>query len=79
MPSPSIRKLDEEAAARRRARAANRGVSMEEEVRSILRRSVSAPKRLTDPATEIFGPNHGIDLDPALPTRVPHPPPDLLD
>lgn len=36
---------------------------MEGEIRSILRDSGSAPNRLTDLATEIFGPDHGIDLD----------------
>jgi plasmid stability protein len=59
----SIKKLDDDIIARLRLRAARRGVSMEEEVRSILRTAVSGPERLGDLATELFGPNHGVDLD----------------
>lgn len=63
LPGSSVRRLDEEAVARLRTRTARQGVSMEGEIRSILRDSGSAPNRLTDLATEIFGPDHGIDLD----------------
>jgi plasmid stability protein len=63
MANLNVRKLDEETVARLRIRAAQHGVSMEEEVRRILRQAVAAPARLGDLAVEIFGPNRGIDLD----------------
>jgi len=44
----SVRKLDEETLNRLRDRAARHGVSMEEEVRQILKRAVAAPERLGD-------------------------------
>ena len=75
MANLSVRKLDEETLSRLRLRAAQHGVSMEEEVRRILNESVSAPERMGDLALEFFGPNRGIDLE--LPERVPHEPADL--
>ena len=45
MPSLSIRKIDQEVYDRLRVRAAENGVSMEEEVRQLITRSVSAPKK----------------------------------
>ena len=72
MANLSVRKLDEETFARLRARAAQHGVSMEEEVRRILNETVSAPAKLGDLALKIFGPNRGIDLE--LPERTPHEP-----
>ena len=73
----TVRKLDDDIIARLRFRAARRGVSMEEEVRSILRTAVSGPEHLGDLATEFFGPNHGIDLE--LQPRTPHNPPEFLE
>ena len=73
----SIKKLDDDIIARLRLRAARRGVSMEKEVRSILRTAVSCPERLGDLATELFGPNHGVDLE--LQPRTPHVPPNILE
>lgn len=75
MPGLSVRKLDEETLSRLRVRAARKGVSMEEEVRCILREAVSAPERLGDLALQIFGREHGVDLE--LPERIPHEPPNL--
>ena len=77
MASLSVRKLDEETLMRLRARAANHGISMEEEARRILKEAVSAPERLGDLALGIFGPHHGVDLE--LPEHVPHAPMDLSE
>lgn len=56
MANLSIRKLDEDTAKRLRIRAAQNGVSMEEEVRRILQRAVASPSRLGDLALQIFSP-----------------------
>lgn len=71
MPSLSVRKIDADLYERLRIRAAQRGVSMEEEVRRILKRAVAAPERLGDLALEYFGVN-GVELE--LPSREPHDP-----
>lgn len=68
----SVRKLDDETFSRLRIRAARHGVSMEEEVRRILRDAVSAPDRLGDLALRMFGPEHGVDVQ--VPERAPHEP-----
>ena len=75
MPSLSVRKLDEETYERLRVRAANEGVSMEEEARRILKRAVTAPEKLTDLARALFGSTFGVALE--LPKREPHEPVDL--
>jgi plasmid stability protein len=54
-----------------RVRAAEHGVSMEEEARRILKRAVSAPERLGDLALQYFG-DDGADVK--LPSRAPHEP-----
>ena len=77
MASLSVRKLDEETLVRLRVRAARHGVSMEEEVRRILREAVSGPDRLGDFALRMFGPTHGIDVE--LPDHEPHTPVDLSE
>ena len=74
MASLSVRKIDDDLYERLRVRAAKNGVSMEEEVRRILRRAVTAPERLGDLALECFG-DEGVEL--ALPTRQPHDPIDV--
>lgn len=71
MASLSVRKIDEDLYERLRIRAAKHGVSMEEEVRRILKRAVLAPERLGDLALEYFG-DDGVDLE--LPRREPHEP-----
>jgi plasmid stability protein len=68
--SLSIRKLDDETYDRLRDRATRKGVSMEEEVRQILKRAVSPPERLGDLFLKVFGPARGVDLE--LPPREPH-------
>lgn len=75
MASLSVRKLDDDIYERLKRRAAEHGVSMEEEVRGILERAVATPERLGKLALECFGPEHGVELD--LPPRPPHEPPDL--
>jgi plasmid stability protein len=75
MGSLSVRKLDDETLERLRVRAAEHGVSMEEEARRILAKAVSAPKHLGDLAVQLFGPSFGIDLE--LPDRPPHEPVEL--
>jgi antitoxin FitA len=45
---------------------------MDDEVRQILKKAVSAPDRLADLALQLFGPRHGVDLQ--LPERAPHSP-----
>lgn len=71
MASLSIRRIDDAVYARLKVRAARHGVSMEEEVREILKRAVAAPERLGDLALEYFGTN-GVELE--LPPREPHEP-----
>ncbi len=75
MANLSIRKLDEDIVAKLRTRAAEHGVSMEEEVRRIIEQAVAAPTRLGDLALELFGENGGIELD--LFEHPPHEPIDL--
>ena len=74
MASLSVRKIDKELYERLRVRAATHGVSMEEEVRQILKRAVKAPERLGDMALKYFG-DDGVDLQ--LPTRGAHAPIDV--
>lgn len=71
MASLSVRKIDDEVYELLRIRAAKHGVSMEEEVRRILKRAISAPERLGDLARKYFG-DEGVDLE--LPPREPHEP-----
>ena len=75
MASLSIRKLDEETYDRLRARATRHGISMEEEVRQILKQAVAPPERLGDLFLKVFGPERGADLE--IPSREPHEPMDL--
>lgn len=75
MASLSIRKLDDETYIRLRDRAARHGVSMEEEVRQVLKEAVSSPERLGDFFLNVFGAARGADLD--LPQREIHEPLDL--
>ena len=75
MANLSVRKIDDRVYEQLRVRAAKHGVSMEEEVRQILKRAVSPPERLGDLALDVFGPDHGVDLE--IPSRPPHDPLDL--
>jgi plasmid stability protein len=71
----SIRELDDdETYERLRDRATRNGLSMEEEVRQILRRLVSPPGRRGDLFLKVFGPVRGTDLElpPREPNELPH-------
>lgn len=72
MANLSVRRIDKETYEQLRVRAAKHGISMEEEVRQILRRAVSAPERLGDLALRQFGPDRGVEL--SIPPRTPHDP-----
>ncbi|MEA3276537.1 MAG: hypothetical protein U9Q81_14855 [Pseudomonadota bacterium] len=73
MASLSVRKIDDETVAHLRVRAARHGVSMEEEVRRILRQAVAKPERLGDLAIRVFSPAYGgAELE--LPEREVHEP-----
>lgn len=71
----SIRNVDDTVAALLRKRAAEHGVSMEEEVRRILRTAVTAPIDLATLASGLFGAEHGVELE--IPGHVDHEPPDF--
>jgi len=58
----SVRRIDEKVYEQLRRRAAQHGVSMEEEVRRILQAAVGAPDRLGDLAVSLFG-QHGVELE----------------
>ena len=59
MASLSVRKLDDDTLGRLRVRAARHGVSMEEDVRRIIKQAVSTPERLGDLAVRLFAPAYG--------------------
>jgi plasmid stability protein len=76
MASITIRNLDDEIKQRLRVRAAERGHSMEEEARDILRRVTSegsAPRNLAAAIRARVAPADRVDL--ALPAREPIPEP----
>ena len=59
MASLRVRKLDDDTLRRLRVRAADHGVSMEEEVRRIIKQAVSTPERIGDLAVRLFTPAYG--------------------
>ena len=80
MASITIRNLDDDVKTRLRVRAAERGRSMEEETRLILRQAVdageAAPRDLAAFTRECFAPLGGVELD--IPPRGPmREPPDF--
>jgi plasmid stability protein len=76
MASITIRNLEDGLKTRLRIRAAEHGHSMEEEARSILRDALDQhrPQTLADLALEIFGSEHGVDLEPHPPVEPREPP-----
>ncbi len=76
MASISLRELDEETMAALRQRAAQHGVSLEEELRRIIQLAVAAPQRLGDLALAYFGEDSGVELE--LSQYEYHDPIDLL-
>jgi antitoxin FitA len=78
MASITIRKLDDRLKSQLKQRAAEHGRSMEEEARQILRDVLDhhRPRSFMEIATELFGPENGVELD--IPPRGPIPePPDF--
>jgi len=76
MASITVRNLEDALKTRLRLRAAGHGRSMEEEARCILREALDQerPRTLADLALELFGPEHGVDLEPHPPVRPREPP-----
>lgn len=70
MASITIRNIEDRLKTRLRIRAAEHRRSMEEEARCILRDVLDrqTPRSLTQLARELFGPEHGVDLE--LPPRA---------
>jgi len=68
----SVRRLDKETLERLRLRAAEHGVSMEEEARRILAEAVATPRQLGDMAVSLFGAAGGVEPEPLA--RQPHEP-----
>lgn len=80
MASITIRRLDERLKSRLRHSAITHGCSMEEEARRILRDALDheRPRSFMEIATELFGPENGLELE--LPPRDPMPePPDFSE
>ena len=77
MASISVRKLDDQVYNQLRIRAAEHGVSMEEEARQIISKSVSVPDRISDLFRKHFGRAHGIDLNIPNQRCTPHNPMDF--
>jgi len=73
MPSLSVRKIEEETLSLLRVQAAKHGVSMEEEVRQIIKKSVSTPGCLGDMAVRLFSPAYGSDALDIAPREVREP------
>ncbi len=76
MPNLSIRKLDQNVYERLRILAFKHHISMEEEVRQIIYKAVSAPEKMSGVFLNYFGPDNGIDLD-LLNQRKAHSPMDF--
>jgi antitoxin FitA len=74
MASITIRNIEEGLKTQLRVRAAERGRSMEEEALRIFHDALDEerPRTLADLAAEIFGPEHGVELDahPVVKTSV---------
>jgi plasmid stability protein len=75
MANLSVRKLDKKAYERLRIRAANHGVSMEEEARQIIYTAVAAPEKISAVFQKYFGLINGIDIH--IEKRQPHEPMDF--
>jgi antitoxin FitA len=65
MASITIRRLDDRLKSQLKQRAAQHGRSMEEEARTILRDILDdqRPRSFMEIATELFGPENGVELD----------------
>ncbi len=69
MASLTVRNLDESLKTQLRIRAAQRGRSMEDEIRHILKAAIDhdPPQNMADIALELFGPKNGIERFPPIP------------
>jgi antitoxin FitA len=76
MASITIRRFDDRLKSRLKDRATAHGRSMEEEARRILRDTLDRerPKSFMEIATELFGPENGIDLPEIPRDEMPEPP-----
>lgn len=76
MTSITIRRLDDELKSQLKHRAAEHGCSMEEEVRRILRDTLSRERKQSfmEIARELFGPYSGFDLPKYTRDEMPEPP-----
>lgn len=63
MATLNLQCIDDDVYERLRVRAAGNGVSVEEEVRRILRSAMTVPERLGQFALECFGEEHGVELE----------------
>lgn len=77
MANLSVRKLDEQVYEQLQIRAAQHGVSMEEEARQIISQAVTAPAKISEVFKKHFGSKQGIDLD--VLQRKPHAPMDFSE
>jgi plasmid stability protein len=80
MATMTIRNIDPEVKERLRVRAAQHGHSMEAEARAILRAALarsSRPETLTSIMRELFGPEHGVELE--VPPREPEDEPPVFE
>jgi len=80
MASITIRRLDDRLKSQLKQRAVQHGRSMEEEARVILRDVLDhqRSRSFMEIATELFGPENGVELD--IPPRGPMPePPDFSE
>lgn len=73
----SVQEIEDDVYEKLSARAKAHGLSVEEEVRRIISKAVSAPERLGTLAVEIFGSEHGVELE--LAPRELHEPPDFRE
>lgn len=73
MPSLSVRKIEDETLSLLRQQAARNGVSMEEEVRQIIKKSVSLPIKLGDMAVRLFSSEYGNNDIVLVPREVREP------
>lgn len=76
MPNLSVRKLDKIAYEQLRVRAAQHGISMEEEVRQIIYQAISTPNQISQVFQKHFGSKNGVDLE-CLEQHKPHQPVDF--
>jgi len=77
MANLSVRKLDKNIYKQLRIRAANHGVSMEEEVRQIIYTALTASENISTIFQKYFGRENGVDLD--ISDHSPHYPMDFDD